>query len=556
MLHLAVFDRADEALLNDYEEMISQARRNEEGVVSLFEGLVRSVLLEDPKSLHEAIEEEWNRTPLVDRVVIDSPVPLNEEQIKILSAIRNPEGRIVVVEGPPGTGKSHTITAIAADCALGGRSCLVLSDKAEALNVVQAKLTDAMSQVRHDKNFPNPILRLGQDQANFKHLTSNQALTQVSAYVKAAKANQPRIRSELAETRARLKQEIGQTVETLGSLSMAEIARVFEGEARLATLSAHVIPELQAIADESLLQLLERVLDVDEGVETYLLTAFSALPKPNGASLLRRVRLDDFLLSAAGTVDPTALDLFDRLSVEQVRRLEASLSEFEQLRMPLLGYLLRGGKVRAIERRIAAELRPNRPLFLRREADSVRKVIDSATSLRSQLSAFGLAEGDLPDAYEALSRRLIPPTGAALTRRLIEALTKALPHGLPSPLTPSGPPEKLAKLWIASADYLRSWIKTSHAFARAPEFDYVGTKSRLELLNIAVMNAEVDNRLVSFMNEFKADARMLASVITQHQKFPEDKFGEIRESFPVIIASIRQFGGVHAFGFQIYSTSS
>ena len=175
-LHFAVFDRADEALLNDYEEMIAQARKNEPGVVALFEGIVRGVLLENPTSIHEAVEAEWNAMPLVDRVVIDTPVPLNEEQIKILSAIRNPRAKIIVVEGPPGTGKSHTITAIAADCALNNRSCLILSDKTEALNVVQSKLSEAMSQVRHDKNFPNPILRIGQDQANFKRLTSAQTL--------------------------------------------------------------------------------------------------------------------------------------------------------------------------------------------------------------------------------------------------------------------------------------------------------------------------------------------------------------------------------------------
>src|SRR5205085_6650558 len=100
-MHLAVSDRADEALLNDYEEMIAQARTNAPGVVELFEGIVGGVLMENPVSIDEAVAKEWNDLPLVDRMVIDSPVPLNEEQIKILSAIRNPVGKIVVVEGPP-----------------------------------------------------------------------------------------------------------------------------------------------------------------------------------------------------------------------------------------------------------------------------------------------------------------------------------------------------------------------------------------------------------------------------------------------------------------------
>lgn len=223
-LHIAVSDRSDEALLNDYEEMITQARLNQPGVMELFQGMVGSVLLENPKSIASVVDAEWDGRSMVDRVVIDSPVPLNEEQIKILSAIQSPHGRIIVVEGPPGTGKSHTITAIAADCALKGKSCLILSDKAEALNVVQDKLSNTMSQVRHSKDFVNPILRLGQDQANFKKLTSQQTLTQISAYVRASKANEQRIIGELSDTREMMKDRIERTKSTLGSVSLKELA--------------------------------------------------------------------------------------------------------------------------------------------------------------------------------------------------------------------------------------------------------------------------------------------------------------------------------------------
>ena len=60
---------------------------------------------------------------------------------------------------------------------------------------------------------------------------------------------------------------------------------------------------------------------------------------------------------------------------------------------------------------------------------------------------------------------------------------------------------------------------------------------------MSVMNAEVDSRLVYFMNNSRADARdSSSSVIANRQKFPEDKFDGVKKSFPVIIASIRQFG--------------
>uniref|UniRef100_UPI00194EA5A2 hypothetical protein n=1 Tax=Pseudomonas ogarae (strain DSM 112162 / CECT 30235 / F113) TaxID=1114970 RepID=UPI00194EA5A2 len=76
-------------------------------------------------------------------------------------------------------------------CAFNKKSCLVLSDKTEALDVVYDKLSDAMSRVRHDRDFPNPILRLGQQAANFKRLTSTGTISQISDFAKAMKANQP-----------------------------------------------------------------------------------------------------------------------------------------------------------------------------------------------------------------------------------------------------------------------------------------------------------------------------------------------------------------------------
>ena len=89
------------------------------------------------------------------RLVFDSPLPLVEEQRKILSAIKHPKSHFIAVEGPPGTGKSHTITAVAFDLILAGKNLLVLSDKKEALDVVESKLDQALAKVRPSADFPN-----------------------------------------------------------------------------------------------------------------------------------------------------------------------------------------------------------------------------------------------------------------------------------------------------------------------------------------------------------------------------------------------------------------
>ena len=68
---------------------------------------------DDPVKVTRDVETEWDETEICEKLVQSSPIPLNEEQRQILRAINKKECRFVTVEGPPGTGKSHTITAIA-----------------------------------------------------------------------------------------------------------------------------------------------------------------------------------------------------------------------------------------------------------------------------------------------------------------------------------------------------------------------------------------------------------------------------------------------------------
>ena len=540
-LHLAVFDRADEALLNDYEEMIEQARTDGKGVVDLFEGIVQGVLLENPVSIDRSVENEWDALPLVDRVVIDSPVPLNEEQIKILSAIRNPVGKIIVVEGPPGTGKSHTITAIAADCALRDRSCLILSDKAEALDVVQRKLSDAMNQVRTAHDFPNPILRLGQDQANFKRLTSPQTLKQVAAFAKAAKANQPRIEGELADRRDGLKRNIEATVGALGGLKIADIAKVYACEDRLAALAPDLAPALRAISNASSLAFVEPAADARNGVEAYIASVRDRATADGSTPFARRIQIDAATLALASKAGQS-LGLLERLDADQLGRLKGWMLQHQQLRVPIFGYLFRGGALRAIETQINSGLRIRRPVLLKSDSAALNALLVAANDLRLELPKFGLTDGDLGEVFEAIALDRLPLPGATAAHLFTIALSSAHPGALPADLTTSRDSRDLGARWAAAADYLKCWIPTAHAFAAVPEFDYVTAKGHIERLNVSVMNSEVDSRLVSFMTIFRADAKTLASVIAQRQKFPEEKFNSVKESFPIILASIRQFG--------------
>ena len=543
-LHIAVFDRSDEALLNDYEEMITQARLDEPGVMELFQGIVGSVLTENPKSITPQIDAQWDERTIVDRVVIDSPVPLNEEQIKILHAIQHPDGRIIVVEGPPGTGKSHTITAIAADCALKGKSCLILSDKTEALNVVQTKLSDTMSQVRHSKNFLNPILRLGQDQANFKKLTSQQALTQITAYVRAARANQQKISGELADTRDMMKDRIERTVRSLGTLSLRDIAEFYLVERDVEEIDPALAERLRTLDASSIQAELQLAASDEAELKAYLLDVFKRLSSASASGrevLEQQVAMDAAVLDLSEQVVAEPLGIFEGCTAEQLSSLSRWLLEYDQLRMPVFGYLFRGGAVRAIERDLNATFSAARPVLMRREISSLRDVQRHATTLKRGLAGHHISESFLDLVYQQIAEKRVPPPITARAQRIVTWFGNALKDGFPTALL-SGEPNVVAGHWVTALRYVLGLTTINAVFAKAPEFDYAGSKSVLERLNVSVMNSEVDARLVDFMNNSRADARVLSSIIANRQKFPEEKFDGVKNAFPVIIANIRQFG--------------
>jgi hypothetical protein len=537
-LFICAYERGEESLVNDYENLIELARTNGGAVFDLFTGLVGDMLTRNPVSIAAAVEESWDRLPLGERLVFDSPIPLNEEQRKILLALAHPQGRIIVVEGPPGTGKSHTITAIAADCAFNQRSCLILSDKLEALQVVQDKLSEAMSRVRHDPDVPNPLLRIGRQDANFKRLVANQTVNQVAAYARAEVRARPQLQAEHQATASRLRDDIEETARTLGALTIAQIEQFHRTEATLSARMPELVPLLHASIDAKAAPVLRDILRNAAPLQHYLGTLFKEgdydLPR-----LWRRVRADEAAHEVARAVGAGAFEdwaLFEHLGLEQLRTLMHLVLQYAQLKMPVIGYLFRGGAVRSLEN-LLNQLPVSRPLRFKTEGAALERLCRSVGRLRQALDSRQLLD-EFEGCFDRLARAQLDHEGAAIALRAMNELQQVA--GLMPTLLAREEDE--ADLWVLAMSYLADWLEVGQVFERAPQIDYVGTKSKLEQLTTSLMNTQVDTRLVDFIENNKADAKVLASLMQRRQKFPEDKFAAVRSSFPVIIASIREFG--------------
>lgn len=201
-LALALFDKADESSINDYEELIN-ILDEDNPLADKFKNLISGFLEQEPTSIIQEIQTGWDETPTEDKLVFSSPIPLNEEQRKIISAVNSENGRFITVQGPPGTGKSHTITAILFEAILKGKSVLMLSDKKEALDVVEDKLSEVLDKTRMGDNFQNPILRLGREGNTYNKILANQNIENIRTHLRASeqtlKENNPeQVKNELS----------------------------------------------------------------------------------------------------------------------------------------------------------------------------------------------------------------------------------------------------------------------------------------------------------------------------------------------------------------------
>lgn len=225
-LQLFLFDKSDEALINDYEEII-----NDEGeLTGAFSELIEGFISKNPERCIEEVAEEWSDLPVGDKLVVRSPIPLNEEQKQVMLALEKDDCNVVILEGPPGTGKSHTITAIVCKALLDGKSVLVLSDKEEALDVVQDKITDTLSSVRNDKNFQNPILRLGKTGGGLAKVIDGKSLDRVREHYRAYRTNADDFEILATDREHEAKLEVGRLIETASSLNLEEVAGLVEEE--------------------------------------------------------------------------------------------------------------------------------------------------------------------------------------------------------------------------------------------------------------------------------------------------------------------------------------
>ncbi|AQW52830.1 AAA family ATPase [Streptomyces violaceusniger] len=132
------------------------------------------------------------------------PLLSNEAQREVLKRLQTDTG--VVVQGPPGTGKTHTIANLVCALLADGKRVLVTSEKGQALKVLRQQLPAELRSlcVLQGDRRQDGSDDLEQSVRALSQLSATQSTERLDVRIKGHEA----LRSELSDTRARLRDEL------------------------------------------------------------------------------------------------------------------------------------------------------------------------------------------------------------------------------------------------------------------------------------------------------------------------------------------------------------
>lgn len=581
-LYFSLFDKSDEALVNDYEEILTQIGLEGGDLSEAFQQILDDFLKNNPESISGEVEGEWDSTDTPSKLVAQSPIPLNSEQLQILSAIRKPNCKYVIVEGPPGTGKSHTITAIIFDAILNSKSILVLSDKKEALDVVEKNITETINKVRFDQNFQNPILRLGKTGNTYSQILSKSAITDIKTHHRSVKANLADLDKTIDQATNSLKEDIELESLSYQDVDIQEVKELMILEERIGNAKSFYfdldevlsnemggydigtlkegLNSFNAVTNSKFFKKLSKLLGNNpEDFEDYidLLESLDLVGKASAALVENRI----FSIEA--------ITQFEKLSNADIPKLRNYINEYRSKKMFIFGYAFSKGALREINSRFTNDFSINAE-----NPHNILPVLDSAlVSLNLMAEKANRINSDLQmeNDFVALLHQIFQSTElkdwlseVASTVEMatdLNSISTQYPKSFKKLGIDVSKLETLNQNKLLSADeavlneqirYVQLKKKISSEFTKIPNLEYQNAKKSIEQLVITKVAHELDGRVIDFYENNKNDAETLRAIIKGKQKFPRDQFEKLSNAFPCILAGIRDYAEYIPLNHQMF----
>ncbi|MFA6525385.1 MAG: AAA domain-containing protein [Patescibacteria group bacterium] len=577
--YISLFDKSDEALVNDYEEILELLSKEDSVLAEAFNRIIEDFITKNPINFNSNIENDWDELETTDKLVFKSPIPLNGEQLQILSALKKEECNYITVEGPPGTGKSHTITAIVFDAILNNQSVLVLSDKKEALDVVEDKITNTLKSVRIDDRFQNPILRLGKIGSNYAKILSKTSIGDIKNHHRALKKNYSKIQSNIDKFENTLKEDIEAEIQSYGEIDIGEIYELHNLEeyynengslVDLEEIDNNSNPDGDLFDIREVLVKFKSIMNSKEdGSFSKLLSIINISPteissEKTLSELNRTLSSLNVVKSTIVSVKKTSPSwasiktLLSDFCYEDIDRLRNLIKRYEDEKGKLFKFAFK----KKIWKKLNNDFVESFPTcsiddpFTRIE--ELQKVLVIYNDLVAE--QYNRDKVEYPfDYIKAIHSLLVNEELNASLDKLVE-LGKDINYlvenveNYKNTLEVFGINKGSAKNFLdnklidISEDefnklirFIHLRVKINKSFGAVPDYGYYEALGNIEDLVTAKMTYLLDGRVIKFYEENQATARVLKEIIKNKQRFPKKEFSKLKEAFPCILAGIRDY---------------
>jgi len=577
--YVALFDKSDEALVNDYEEILKLLAAGDNVLAEAFNNLIDDFIHKEPKKFDIAIQEEWNEQETQDKLVFQSPIPLNEEQLQILSAIKKDGCKYVIVQGPPGTGKSHTITAILFNAILKNQSVLVLSDKKEALDVVEDKITETMNSIRTDEDFQNPVLRLGKTGNAYAKILSPVSIRAIINNYLAVKKDYQDLEQNINKSENTLKEDLEAEILAYEEINLKEIHEFFDLESYYQNKGFPVDIEEVLSQQEPAVELEEfrkiflflkdkLVVDSDEKENEshfFELLNFRLDEFKNISNFQKYLWLLNFLSNAISKLKEiygtslSSILKFEKFSDNDLEVLKKFIENYEKEKNWLFGYLFKKARIEELNREFKKSFNlssPFEPHQTLAELKSIFNIFSFADDFKNKLDTKYKVNFDyLNFIHEAIKDEKILTSLNDLQKlgddlKFLNTNLGKYPNTnkklkIDLSFFKTFCDNELIKISNLDFDRLVRYInlkqKIEKDFTNIPVLNYAGQKKNIENLLTIKMTHIMDGRLVEFWNQYQSTAIALKRIIQSKMKFPQNEFLKLKEAFPCILAGIRDY---------------
>ena len=581
-LYFALFDKSDEALVNDYEEILTQIGLEGGDLSGAFQQILDDFLKNNPESISSEVENEWDSTDTPSKLVAQSPIPLNSEQLQILSAVRKPNCKYVIVEGPPGTGKSHTITAIIFDAILNSKSILVLSDKKEALDVVEKNITETMNKVRFDQNFQNPILRLGKTGNTYGQILSKSSISDIKTHHRSVKANLADLDETISKATNSLKEDIELETLSYEDIDIQEVKELMDLEEQIGSSKSFLFDLEEVAANEmggyDIGSLRDGLNSFNSVTKNKLFKKLSKLlgsiPRDfkDYIDLLKSLNLlgkaaSSLVENRMFSVD--ALSNFEGLASSDIEKLRDYINEYRSKKKFIFGYAFSKSAINQINHRFCEDFKINTDnphailLTLESALVSLNLMSEKAKEINSDLQIKNDFVALLHQIFlsEELKAWLSEVASTIEIATILNWTSTQYPKSFKKLGINISNLETLSDNKLLNADeeivneqirYVQLKQKISLEFNKIPNLEYQNVKKSIEQLVITKVAHELDGRVINFYENNKNDAETLRAIIRGKQKFPRDQFEKLSNAFPCILAGIRDYAEYIPLNHQMF----